>query len=54
LFHILEEHPYPISSAESLQDAHAQAALLEGDYLIVDNTTGRHIRINKLVLRDAL
>jgi hypothetical protein len=53
LFHILEGQPCPISLAESLDDAHAQAVLLEGDYLIVDNTTGQHIRINKLVLRDA-
>jgi uncharacterized protein YjbJ (UPF0337 family) len=36
-----------------LDDTHAQAALLEGDYLIADNTTGQHIRINKIVLRDA-
>jgi hypothetical protein len=53
LFHILEGQPCPIGFAESLEDAHAHAALLEGDYLVVDNTTGLHIRISKVVLRDA-
>jgi hypothetical protein len=53
LFRILEGQPCPSSFAESLDDANARAAQLEGDYLIVDNTTGQHIRINKLVLRGA-
>jgi hypothetical protein len=53
LFHILEGQPCRIGSSESFDDANAQGAQLDDDYLIVDNTTGQHIRINKLVLRGA-
>jgi hypothetical protein len=52
LFRILDGQPSRISS-ESFEDANAQAALLEDDYLIVDNTTGQHVQTKKLVLRDA-
>jgi hypothetical protein len=51
LFHILEGQPCRIGSAESFDDANAQGAQLDDDYLIVDTTTGQHIRINKLVPR---
>jgi len=52
LFHILEGQACRISSAETFDEANALATLLDDDYLIVDNTTGQHVRTNKLLLRD--
>lgn len=53
VFCILEGQPCWIGFAETFDDANAQAALLEEDYLIIDNSTGQHVRTNKLVLREA-
>jgi hypothetical protein len=53
VFRIFDEQPCWIGFAETFDDANAQAALLDDDYLIVDNTTGQHVRTNKVVLREA-
>jgi hypothetical protein len=53
VFRIHEGQPSWSGSAETFDDANAQGALLEEDYLIVDNSTGQHVRTNKLVLREA-
>jgi hypothetical protein len=53
VFRISEEQPCWIGFAETFDDANAQAALLEEDYLIVYNSTGQHVRTKKLVLREA-
>jgi len=49
----LEGQPSRSGFAETFDDANAQGALLEEDYLIVDSSTGQHVRTNKLVLREA-
>jgi|HubBroStandDraft_6_1064221.scaffolds.fasta_scaffold09029_5 hypothetical protein len=53
VFRILEGQSSWIGFAETFDDANAQGAVLEEDYLIVDNSTGQHVRTNKVVLREA-
>jgi len=53
VYRIHEGQPCRSGSADTFDNANAQGALLEEDFLIVDNCTGQHVRTNKLVLREA-